>query len=113
MTEQTVLAGATQAPAKRTYRRRTFKIFHLDRILGNVNVINSDQVYPETTYDQNVGVVLIAETVQEARELAADNASVEGANVWLDRRKSTITEIGSAGSDEQKSRIVLIDKNES
>lgn len=111
MTEQTVLAGATQAPAKRTYRRRTYKIYHLDRILAQVEC--GTYTTAESTYDQNVGVVLIAETVQEARELAADNASVEGANVWLDRRKSTITEIGSAGSDEQKSRIVLIDKNES
>jgi hypothetical protein len=111
MTEQTVIAGATQAPAKRTYRRRTFKIYHLDRILADVDY--GTYKAPESTYDQNVSVVLIAETVQEARELAADHASDEGANVWLDRRKSTITEIGSAGSDEQKSRIVLIDKNES
>jgi hypothetical protein len=111
MTEQTVISGATQAPAKRTYRRRTFKIYHLDRILGQMEA--GPFMVPETTYDQNVGVVLIAETVQEARELASDNAADEGANVWLDRRKSTITEIGTAGSDEQKSRIVLIDKNES
>jgi 5-keto 4-deoxyuronate isomerase len=101
MTEQTVITGATQAPTKRTYRRRTFKIYHLDRI------------FTETTssvlYDCNNGFVVIAETVQEARELASDSAADEGAGVWLDRRKSTITEIGTAGKDEQKSRIVIRD----
>jgi hypothetical protein len=109
MSEQTVITGVTQ-PIKRTYTRRTFKIYHLNRIL--VQVECGPYTTTETTYDQNVGVVLIAETVQEARELAADNAATESANVWLDRRKSSITEIGTAGKTEQKSRIILIDKTE-
>lgn len=112
MTDQTVITGVSQEPTTRTYKRRTFKVFHLERILSDVTVIGSDHTYQETTYGQNVALVVIAETAQEAREMATDNAAGESAHVWLDRRTSTVTEIATAGKAEQKSRVVLIDCNE-
>lgn len=112
MSDQTVLIGVVPAIARRTRTVRKFKIFHLERILADVTVIGSDSTYQETTYGQNVAIVVIAETVQEARELATDSAAGESSHVWLDRRTSTITEIGTASKDAQKARVVLIDCNE-
>lgn len=118
MSDQTVLIGVVPAIARRTRTVRKFKIFHLERILADVTVIGSDSTYPpvfgvgEATYGQNVAIVVIAETVQEARELATDSAAGESSHVWLDRRTSTITEIGTASKDAQKARVVLIDCNE-
>lgn len=112
MSDQTVITGVAQEAPKRTYRR-TFKIFHLERILQDVAVAGSDYTFQETTYGQNVAIVVIANGAQEARELATDSAAGESSHVWLDRRTSTITEIGTASKDEQKSRVVLIDCNES
>lgn len=113
MSDQTVITGVAQPIVRRTRTVRKFKIFHLDRILQDVNVIGSDHTYQESTYGQNVALVVIAETAQEAREMACDSAGGESSHVWLDRRTSTITEIGTAGKDEQKARVVLIDCNES
>jgi hypothetical protein len=83
---QTSFMDTKEKPA----RRRTYKIWHLTRT-GAVG---------------SYGMVIIAQTSQEARELAADSVGDDDAITWIDRRKSHITELGIANKEENKTRIV-------
>jgi hypothetical protein len=88
---QTSLMDTKEKPA----RRRTYKIWHLVQL----GTFECDE--------QVAKMVIIAQTSQEARELAADSVDDDDAITWVDRRKSRITELGIANKEENKTRIVM------
>lgn len=107
------MSHVTPGFAPKTVKRQTtFKIYQLERILTQASSpLCSTAMIPESTYDQVVEFIIIAETQQEAREMASDQPGDEGAHVWLDRRKSTIKELGTA-TKPCESRVVIRDYNQ-
>lgn len=50
-------------------------------------------------YDQAMGFVVRAPTVSVARKLASERAGDEGAEVWLDRSKTSCNILSNKGSE--------------
>lgn len=55
---------------------------------------------PFCNYDENVSLVVRAETVQAARRLAAEVKGDEVASTWLKAEHSTCVELTAAGEEE-------------
>lgn len=61
--------------------------------------------YPKASYDENGGFVIRASSSLSARKIASQNHSDEGAEVWLDKTKTTCSQILEEGELE----IILTD----
>lgn len=73
--------------------RGTFKIWRLHRIDGETAGVTTE-------------FLITAKTEQAARELACDTVKPEDSCVWLDRRKSRITELGRAADKFRATEII-------
>jgi hypothetical protein len=73
--------------------RGAFKIWLLHRIDGETAGVTTE-------------FLITAKTEQAARELACDTVKPEDSCVWLDRRKSRITELGRADQRYRSTEVI-------
>jgi hypothetical protein len=79
--------------SENTEPRGAFKIWLLHRIDGETVGVTTE-------------FLITAKTEQAARELACDTVKPEDSCVWLDRRKSRITELGRADQRYRSTEVI-------